>query len=208
LRAVVGGWPLQTYQWLFNDTNLIYGATNFFLALTNVQISQAGAYSVVITNPSGAVTSSPALLNVIAPVSRRPVAAITLMGQANTSLNLQYSDVLSPVANWSSLASVSMTNTSQIFADVSAPLLAPRFYRAWRHGGTGAVPRLDLNLATGIFLTGTVGKDVKLDYINQVGPIDAWVSLATVTLTTTPQLYLDFSARGQPTRLYRIIPMP
>jgi len=45
-----------------------------------------------------------------------------------------------------------------------------------------------------------------VDYINQVGPIDAWVTLATVTLTNTSQLYFDVSAPGQPQRLYRLVP--
>jgi len=47
-----------------------------------------------------------------------------------------------------------------------------------------------------------------VDHINQFGPIDAWVTLATVTLTNTSQLYFDPSAIGQPARLYRLVPVP
>jgi hypothetical protein len=57
-------------------------------------------------------------------------------------------------------------------------------------------------------LTGTIGHSVRLDYINQFGPIDAWVTLATVPLTNTSQLYFDVSAHGQPPRLYRVVPLP
>jgi hypothetical protein len=49
---------------------------------------------------------------------------------------------------------------------------------------------------------------LRLDYINQFGPIDAWVTLATVTLTNTSQLYFDVSAPGQPRRLYRVVQVP
>jgi hypothetical protein len=49
---------------------------------------------------------------------------------------------------------------------------------------------------------------VRLDYINQLGPIDAWVTLATLPLTNTSQLYFDTSAPGQPHRLYRVVQMP
>jgi len=49
---------------------------------------------------------------------------------------------------------------------------------------------------------------LRLDYINAIGPTDAWVKLGTVTLTNTSQLYFDVSAIGQPTRLYRIVPVP
>jgi hypothetical protein len=53
-----------------------------------------------------------------------------------------------------------------------------------------------------------MGDSLRLDYINQFGPIDAWVTLDTVTLTNTAQLYFDVSASGQPQRLYRIVPLP
>jgi hypothetical protein len=55
-----------------NGTNII-GATATSLALNNVQVSNAGAYSVRITNQFGAVTSSNAVLT----VNRIPVAQCT-----------------------------------------------------------------------------------------------------------------------------------
>jgi hypothetical protein len=47
-----------------------------------------------------------------------------------------------------------------------------------------------------------------LDCINQYGPTNAWMTLDTVTLTNTSQLYFDTSAVGRPPRLYRIVPAP
>jgi hypothetical protein len=58
------GSPPLVYQWLFNGTNAIAGATNTVLSLTNVQLTQSGAYSVTVSNLYGAVTSAPALLQV------------------------------------------------------------------------------------------------------------------------------------------------
>jgi hypothetical protein len=49
------------YQWIFKGTN-IPGATAASLVLTNVQISQAGSYSVQVTNAYGSATSSNATL--------------------------------------------------------------------------------------------------------------------------------------------------
>lgn len=49
------------YQWLFNGTNLP-GATSDALLLSNVSSNNQGYYSVVLTNGSGSVTSSPAPL--------------------------------------------------------------------------------------------------------------------------------------------------
>lgn|GEM_PF-932053 len=59
----VGAAPLS-YQWRFGGTNLT-GATGTSLTLTNVQSTNVGNYSVVITNAGGSVTSSNALLSIV-----------------------------------------------------------------------------------------------------------------------------------------------
>jgi uncharacterized repeat protein (TIGR02543 family) len=50
-----------TYQWRFNDAD-ISGATNETLLLQNVGATNEGQYSVLLANPSGSVTSAPAML--------------------------------------------------------------------------------------------------------------------------------------------------
>ncbi len=55
-----------TYQWRFNGTNLA-GATTSTLSLTNVQVSDAGNYSVALTNSAGSAVSSNAFLTVAVP---------------------------------------------------------------------------------------------------------------------------------------------
>jgi uncharacterized repeat protein (TIGR03803 family) len=57
-----GGPAPLNYQWLFQETNLIAGATNAVLILTNVQPSNSGAYSAVVGNLFGSITSAPAWL--------------------------------------------------------------------------------------------------------------------------------------------------
>ncbi len=57
------GSPPVTYQWQFNGTNLA-GATGYSLTLTNVQFTNAGNYSVAITNSVGWASSSNATLRV------------------------------------------------------------------------------------------------------------------------------------------------
>ncbi len=64
-----------SYQWRFNATN-IADATSTAYTRTNAQFADAGNYSVVVTNTSGAVTSSAAILIVgIAPsITNQPAS--------------------------------------------------------------------------------------------------------------------------------------
>jgi uncharacterized repeat protein (TIGR03803 family) len=203
------GSPTLFYQWLLNDlTPLGTPTTNCVLLLTNVQAGSVGAYSVVVSNAMGAVTSSPARLNVIPAVERRPVPGLKVTGEAASLLNFDYASPLSPAPNWTTLGSVSLTSTSEYCFDLTLPLPPQRYYRAWRTGASGAVPPLDLHLVPAITLTGSIGDSVRLDYINQFGLTDAWATLATVVMTNTSQLYFDTSSIGQPARLWRIVPVP
>jgi hypothetical protein len=61
-----GGDQPLFYQWL-HEGSPVAGATNASLVLTNLQVSQSGNYSVVVTNFIGSVTSAPALLVVTNP---------------------------------------------------------------------------------------------------------------------------------------------
>jgi sugar lactone lactonase YvrE len=64
--------PSPTYQWNFNGT-VIGGATVSTFSLTNVRASDAGDYTVVVTNAVGSTTSSKASLTVTAaPVPPAP----------------------------------------------------------------------------------------------------------------------------------------
>ena len=57
-----------TYQWLFNGSP-ISGATGSSYSIASSQSSNAGTYTVIVTNPAGAVTSNGAVLTVAAPTS-------------------------------------------------------------------------------------------------------------------------------------------
>ena len=63
--TAAGTSPLS-YQWLFNNTALP-AQTNTSLVLPAVAPSQAGSYSVVVTNAAGAATSVAAVLSVLVP---------------------------------------------------------------------------------------------------------------------------------------------
>lgn len=73
-----GSSPL-TYQWSFKGTN-IPGATNASLVLTNVQMSQAGNYSVQVTNLYGSALSSNAAL-----VVNFPPASVNVVNSSGSA---------------------------------------------------------------------------------------------------------------------------
>jgi len=208
LAVSAAGDPPPSYQWCFNGTNLL-GRTHCALVLTNMLYSQSGTYTVVISNGFGIVTSAPAVVNVIPAVERRPVPRLRLVGEAGSLLNVDYADALSAAPTWLPLDTVTLASTPQYWFDASEPLPAQRYYRAWQAGAPGILPSLCvLGLVPEITLTGNIGDSVRVDCINRFGPIDAWVTLDTVSLTDTSQLYLDTSALGQPERLYRLVPVP
>jgi len=59
--VTASGSPALSYQWRFNGTNIAW-ATNTSLTLTNVQLNQAGGYTVLVTNNYGSILSSNATL--------------------------------------------------------------------------------------------------------------------------------------------------
>jgi hypothetical protein len=76
-----------SYQWRFNDANIV-GATNNVLLLTNVQASQAGNYSVLVFNTAGSALSANVALTVQIPatITQQPTnRTVTLATNGPTS---------------------------------------------------------------------------------------------------------------------------
>jgi hypothetical protein len=63
--VVAGGTEPLDFQWYYNETNLLAGATNASLMLDNITTNQAGGYSVVVANAYGTITSVEAELTVV-----------------------------------------------------------------------------------------------------------------------------------------------
>jgi pectate lyase len=62
--VVASGTAPFAYQWYFNTNTALPDATNASLTISNAQFSDAGAYSVIVTNAYGAETSSVVTLTV------------------------------------------------------------------------------------------------------------------------------------------------
>jgi autotransporter-associated beta strand protein len=126
------GTPAPAYQWRFNGTNLPT-ATAATLLLPSVSVSQAGSYSVSITNLAGVTNSRMAVLSVYA------TAAPMLSGVGRLA-NGQFQFSLTGVPGYDYAVSGStnlsdwtplQTNVSPFtFLDTNASLFPSRFYRA------------------------------------------------------------------------------
>jgi hypothetical protein len=198
-----GDGPLS-YQWFFQSQSISPGGTNPGLWLKNVGLADAGAYTVVISNLGGMLTSPPIALAVIPPVPMNPVRGIKVQGTPGNSVIVEAASDPVSYADWAPVSAATLSLTQQWFFDSSLPLPTQRFYRARQSAGDPGPPmRLEFQSVPALHLTGAVNDLVRVDYINQYGPTDAWLPLATVQLTNTGQDYFDTSSIGQPTRLYR-----
>lgn len=66
LSVIAAGTQPFTYQW-YKDSTAIAGATGLSLTLTNIALTDAGSYTVVVSNTAGSVTSAAMVLTVNQP---------------------------------------------------------------------------------------------------------------------------------------------
>ena len=132
--VAVAGTPPFRYQWRLNGTE-IPSATNAAFTIPVVAQSDAGNYSVVVSNSSGSVTSENATLSVIV----RPSLGLQLLagypvlrlnGMLGSNFSVQYVADLS-MTNWLNLRSISNLTVSPFqFLDAAGGTSPARYYRA------------------------------------------------------------------------------
>ena len=133
--TMAGGTATLAYQWRLNGTN-IAGATSSSYTRNNAQAIHAGNYSVVVTNSSGSVTSSIALLT-LTPTQPLQFTLISLLpygrvqiglsGEAGFNLQLRTSTNLT---TWSVLTNLANPSGSLSFTDAPPASVSNQFYRA------------------------------------------------------------------------------
>ena len=119
------------YQWQLYNTNLvngghISGATGPTLTLTGCSASDVGHYRVLVSNGSGSVYSSDA---VVALQNLNFFPVITLTGKIGDTYRVDYSTAVAPTT-WMSLTTVKLTTSPQTITDTTAAGNNTRFYRS------------------------------------------------------------------------------
>ena len=129
LTVTTAGTAPLSYQWLQNGTP-IQGATGSSLVLTNLQLTNAGDYSVVVTNAYGSATSGNAYLTVNpAGVSLALYSGITIDGVVGLTYGIQYSTDLSNTNGWRGMANVTLGVPTELWFDVQPASQPQRYYR-------------------------------------------------------------------------------
>jgi hypothetical protein len=167
-----GNLPLD-YQWRFNGSS-IAGATASSFTLSNVQSANAGEYSVVVSNPSGSVTSQPAVLTVID-------GSVLVVPSVNEHLDGSATD---------GGGSGTLRNPSriQLIYDASqfpARILTVHELRMrpsalWGRAFTATIPNLQINLST----TAVRPNQLSATFAQNVGANDTIVLQGPITVSS------------------------
>jgi hypothetical protein len=105
------------YQWQ-KDGSPVAGATRPTLAITNVDVSDAGHFELLMTNSMGTVTSYPALLVVnAAGVTEALTPTLTIRGTPGKRVAIQYTTRVSDTSVWYTLTNLTITESDQLWFD-------------------------------------------------------------------------------------------
>lgn len=157
LNALAAGRAPMSYQWRYNDTD-IPGANLPTLRLSNVQFTNAGAYSVLVTNALGAITGLVANVNVELPLT---APSIQQQPQGQTVF----------------------AGTNVLFSVLATGNPAPRYQ--WQFNGANITGATDSAYAMTYVLTNQSG-NYRVVLSNSIGGLTSDVAVLTVSLPDWP----------------------
>ena len=131
----VAGFNPLSYQWVKNSVT-VTNATSSSLVFTNLQLTNAGTYSFVVTNSVGTATSAPALLGVKVAdysLSRSGSAPgspqLTIIGISNQIYGIQGTTNLAGAIVWQGLTNCLMISPTNTWMDPRLMTLPQYYYR-------------------------------------------------------------------------------
>ena len=218
--------PLN-YQWQFLGRD-ITGGTSPDLVLARVQAAEAGPYRVIVSNPSGSVTSAVANLTVIISagtptVTAQPQGQIIRAGEnakllvvatGAAPLSYQWYQGASGNTNGSIagatssayIASALSTNTS-FWVSVHNPLGTVDSATASVAVFPAKAARLKLTRLNGmaaLVFDGLPGTQYRLDYTTNLSTA-SWSNVINLVLPSSPYTFIDATSLNAPLRFYRAV---
>jgi hypothetical protein len=133
LSIGVWGSGILNYQW-YRDGIPVIGATNATLMLAGIQFSNAGSYSVIVSNALGAITNAPFQVIVNpANVSLGLFPGVKIDGTVGYTYIIQSASNLGDTNAWQTITNITLTQPSEIWNDNSTDTTLPnnprKFYR-------------------------------------------------------------------------------
>jgi len=198
--VIAGGGGNQIYQWKKGSVE-IPNATSATLTLNNVQVSDAGSYTVTVTNSEGSVTSLPATLTVIPDSDGDGLADADETGTYNTDPNLADSDG----DGLTDFAEVRTHNTNPLSKDSDGD----GFYDAYELQ-TGKSP---LNAADKPSLVAEARTAIEFSFPSATGKtyriegspnLDTWSTVEDGINGTGAGITRFYSTRDTPVRFFRV----
>lgn len=194
LSAYINANPLPEYQWFHNGQPVV-GATNSAYSVTSVSGTNEGQYTLIASNRLGTAAAGPAAL-FVNNVTTSPFVALFIHGQVGSTVRLESAEDLQPPVSWTALAAATLDASPTPYLDLSAVNVPHRFYRS-----PGAT-RLGLFSLPGWTLTGAIGDQFRIDFVDAPLTAADWTPLTTLTLTNTHHLFIDLTATNA-VRFYR-----
>jgi hypothetical protein len=221
LSVVASGTAPLTYQWYFNGSSLGRGAQDSTLTYTNVHLSKAGNYTVVVANAAGSVTSAVATLSVyFSPgiqsqpqnltVTQSQNASFSVVATGSAPLGYQWNlngTALSDATN----ATLSLTNVQTTDAGSYQVVVTNIVGSITSAVATLTVtnPMVILSLPTGGgmtpgWFTFQLSLPMRATYVILASTdLQAWTPIATNVATLGSVVFTDSAATNYPCRFYR-----
>jgi hypothetical protein len=206
-----------TYQWQFNGANLP-GATASNYSVANVQLTNAGNYSVHVVNSGGCALNYSAILTVISPPTNSPDSVLAPANMANWwAAEGNGIDIFGAVnatlqngvyyTNGETGLAMHVDGVSGFLATGAASLAPPWTVSLWvnRQNAAGASAALMSDTGTNVLkleqynATRKVGVTVEGvgDYVfNYIAPANIWTHLVFVDNGSQIQLYANGVSQG------------
>jgi hypothetical protein len=224
-NVAASGTPALSYQWQMNGFDLsdgfgISGSHTTALSITNITDSDAGSYTVVVSNSIGSVTSAPAILITYPPlITVQPVPHYVNQGQP-TAFSVSVDGAVPFTYQWQKNDANINGATNRILNFGPAAYTDTANYRVIVTNPDG----YEISIEAGLTVVGpTVPIMEVIDYLNGQASISLtstpgfnyaiqastnltnWISLQT---NTAPFIYLDTNADNFGMRFYRGLYLP
>lgn len=214
LEVAPGGEGPFTYQWFRNGVAL-NGQTARVLHLTG-QLSDAGSYTVTVTNTDGQATSTPAVLTVTPDTTPAQLVSVEAIGGTLNRIALTFNEPLDPETA-TSLARYDVTGLSILSATLSEDGRTVTLFTSQQQNGKTyqlAVAGVNDRSTAGNPLTASQALTSKVDYAREVladAPTRYWrfeetegnvaANSASATETATAAVLKNGDFEGTPTLL-------